>query len=59
MKKYIVEVKEILVKEVEVFAEDKFQALDKVQDKYYNDEIVLDYSNILGVDFNVKESEKF
>ncbi|MFV0480139.1 MAG: DpnD/PcfM family protein [Anaerorhabdus sp.] len=49
MKKYIVNVKELLSRDVEVTAESKKSAIEIVALMYRNSEIVLDYSDYGGI----------
>lgn len=53
--KYVVEIKETLSKVVEVEAESKDKALEDVQSSYNNCEIVLDWGDFKGVDFEIEE----
>jgi len=43
-----IEVKEILSRVVSVDAETVEEAINKIEDMYYNEDIVLDYSDIDG-----------
>lgn len=45
MKKYRIEVEEILTRIVEVDAYNIADAIDKVYERYHNEEIVLDYQD--------------
>ena len=49
--KYKVIVHQILAREVEVDAEDVYQAIDMVKEKYNNEEIVLNSSGFSGTEF--------
>lgn len=53
MKKYEVEIHEILARIVKVEAENEDEAIEKVQEMYDNEEIVLDWSNCVSseIDF--------
>lgn len=51
MKTYYIRVIESLVKTVEVHAENEQEALQKVEDSYYNDEFELDYNNRVDTEF--------
>lgn len=53
--KYIVEIKETLSKIMEVEAESKDKALEDVQNSYNNCEVVLDWGDFKGVDFEIEE----
>ena len=48
MKKYEVEIHEILSRVIEVEAESEEKAKEKVQAMYDNEEIVLDYTDIVA-----------
>lgn len=52
-KKFTVEVTETLQRQVEVEASDEKEALNKVMDMYADEEIVLDYVDFVGNDFQV------
>lgn len=54
-KEFVVYITETLQKKVIVKAVDKTDAENQVIDKYYNEEIVLDNTDYLGVDFDAKE----
>lgn len=51
MKTYYIRVTEILVKTVEVHAENEQEALQKAEDSYYNDEFELDYNDRVDTEF--------
>ena len=51
MKKYKIEIKEILKKIVTIEAESEEEALKIAKEKYRNEEIVLDYNDFKDVDF--------
>lgn len=51
--KYLIEVVEILSKKIEIEANSEDEAISMVKDKYKNEEIVLDYSDFLDVDFKI------
>lgn len=57
MPKFKVTITETLEKEVEVEAPDWNHALDMVEDKYWNEEIVLDADNHKDTDFYAEEIE--
>ena len=57
MKTFYISVTETLNKIVEVHAEDSSEALQKAEDAYYNEEIVLDSDDFFERDFN-DETEK-
>ncbi len=50
MKKYKIEIEEILQRVVDVEADNLAEALDKVQEQYDNEEITLDYNDFKDVD---------
>lgn len=50
-----VEITEILQRTVEVDAEDLKDAINKVEELYKNEEIILDYSDYISTEFNVIE----
>ena len=52
--KYLVEISETLQRKVEVEADNPADAIQKIKDKYYNSEIVLDADDI--VDGEIKFS---
>lgn len=53
MKKYIVQVTEILQRQEGIWAKNQQDALVKMKEKYNNEEIVLDESNHTHTDFAV------
>ena len=52
MKTFYISVTETLNRIVEVHAEDSSEALQKAEDAYYNEEIVLDSEDFVDTDFN-------
>lgn len=54
-KEFIVYITETLQKKVIVKAVDKIDAENQVIDQYNNEEIVLNETDYLGVEFNAKE----
>lgn len=52
MKTYYISVTETLNKIVEVHAESEQEALQKVEDSYYNDEFELDYNDRVDTEFD-------
>ena len=52
MKTFYISVTETLKRIVEVHAEDSSEALQKAEDAYYNEEIVLDSDDFVDTDFN-------
>lgn len=59
MAKFTVEIKEILEHDIEIEAEDEFEAIEKVRARYYDEEIIL-YPEDSWVDteFSVIESSE-
>ena len=57
MKTFYISVTETLNKIVEVHAEDSSEALQKAEDAYYNEEIVLDSDDFFERDFNDETEE--
>lgn len=57
IKKYKIEIEEVLQKIVEIEANSLDEALDIVQNKYYNQEYILDYDDYKGVDFKEYKDE--
>ena len=53
MEKFIIEITETLQKQVEVEAESYLDAIDKVDEMYNNQEIVLDHTNY--IDHEIEE----
>ena len=51
MDRYKVEITETLQKTVEVEANNKEEALDKVMKMYKNEEVILDYNDFVDLDF--------
>lgn len=56
--KYKIEIKETLTTVEEIEANSKEEAIDKIQNKYYNQEIVLEPDSFNEVEFNVLEPER-
>ena len=56
-REYEVEVREYLTRRVKVTASSESEALDKVQKMHHSSEIVLDYKDYSGVDFEIVEGE--
>lgn len=54
-KEFIVYITETLQKKVVVKANNEIEAINEIADKYYNEEIILDNTDYLGVDFDAKE----
>ena len=57
MKKYSIEVLEVLSRIVEVEASDKEDAIERVRQKYRKCEIVLDDSDYIETEFSVKDEK--
>lgn len=58
MKKYLVSIVETLEKQVEVEAEDQYQAYEIANEKVNNEEIVLDADDFTGRDIEVIKEVK-
>lgn len=54
--KYRIDIKEILLKTIEVEADNHFEAIEKVKKKYNNGDITLDASDHLDTDFIFNEA---
>lgn len=54
--KYRIDIKEILLKTIEVEADNHFEAIEKVKKKYNNGDIMLDASDHLDTDFIFNEA---
>ena len=54
-KEYVVYITETLQRKVIIEASNESEAIDEIADKYYNEEIVLDSTDYLSVDFDAKE----
>lgn len=54
-KEFVVYITETLQKKVIVKANNEIEAVNEVADQYYNEEIVLDSTDYLGVDFDAKK----
>lgn len=54
-KEFVVYITETLQKKVVIKANNEIEAINEIADKYYNEEIVLDSTDYLGVDFDAKE----
>ena len=57
MKEYVVYVTETLGKKVIVKAENSQEAVNKVSDQYYNEEIILTSDDYLGANFETIEED--
>lgn len=54
-KEYVVYITETLQRKVIIEASNESEAIDEIVDKYYNEEIVLDSTDYLSVDFDAIE----
>lgn len=54
-REFVVYITETLQRKVIVEATNEIEAINQVADQYYNEEIVLDSTDYLGVDFDAKE----
>lgn len=54
-KEFVVYITETLQRKVIVEAINEIEAINQVADQYYNEEIVLDSTDYLGVDIDAKE----
>lgn len=54
-KEFVVYITETLQRKVIVEATNEIEVINEIADKYYNEEIVLDSTDYLGVDFDAKE----
>ena len=54
-KEFVVYITETLQRKVIVEATNEIEAINEIADKYYYEEIVLDSTDYLGVDFDAKE----
>ena len=52
-KKFVVEVTETLQRQVEIEADNEQEALQKVKELYRDEEIVLDWQDFVGNDFQI------
>lgn len=57
MKTFYIAITETLNRIVEVHAEDKHEAIQKVSDAYYDGQVVLDSDDYVDVDFNDETEE--
>lgn len=56
--RYKVIVRETLEREVEVNGDDHNEAIDKIKERYYNEDIVLDADDHVGTEFIIKSVEE-
>ncbi len=59
MAKFKVIIKEELTRSVLVEAEDIAEAIEKTEEAYNNEEVVLDYNDYDGASFNAEEIEEY
>ena len=52
-KKFVVEVTETLQRQVEIEADNEQEALQKVKELYRDEEIILDWQDFVGNDFQI------
>lgn len=57
-KKFVVEVTETLQRQVEIEADNEQEALQKVKELYRDEEIVLDWQDFVGNDFQIIKQEE-
>lgn len=58
MKKYLVEITEILQKQIPITANSREEAEQKVRDKYRNEEIVLNENDYIDTEFAVLKEKR-
>lgn len=58
MKKYLVEITEILQKQITITANSREEAEQKVRDKYRNEEIVLNENDYIDTEFAVLKEKR-
>ena len=58
MKEYNVEITETLQKTITIMAESEEDAIEKVKEEYYAEEIVLDDSAYIDTEYKIVESEE-
>lgn len=54
-KEFVVYITETLQRKVIIEANNESEAINEIVDKYYNEEIVLDNTDYLSVEFDTKE----
>ena len=54
-KEFVVYITETLQRKVIIEANNESEAINEIADKYYNEEIVLDNTDYLSVEFDTKE----
>jgi nicotinate-nucleotide pyrophosphorylase len=57
MKNFIVEIKEILLKTIEIECDSKDDALEFIKSQYGNENIVLDNNDFIDVEFTIKKND--
>ena len=55
--KYIVEITGTLQKQIEIEAENKYDALKKVKAQYNNEDIILNAENLTDLNIDIKENK--
>ena len=58
MKKYDIEIEEVLRKVINVEAKSVDEAIDKVENDYHNEKIILDYTDLCETNYNNLNSKK-
>lgn len=59
MKKYLIEITETLQKQIEVQANSREEAEQKIREQYRNEEIVLDDTNYVDTEFTVLKEKEY
>ena len=54
-KEFVVYITETLQRKIIIEANNESEAINEIADKYYNEEIVLDNTDYLSVEFDTKE----
>ena len=54
-KEFVIYITETLQRKVIIEANNESEAINEIADKYYNEEIVLDNTDYLSVEFDTKE----
>ena len=58
MKEYTIAIKETLLKEVTIEAKSVTEAISKVDSKYKNEEIILDYNDLYNMEIYIPRKKK-
>ena len=53
MKEYVVEITETLQRQIKVIANNEEEAIDKVEEMYRNEDIILDAEDLVGSEINI------